>query len=306
MGDIQLQWDDPAFKVSSDPARRALYRRLQSWYRQNVLGVEAGEDSTGRQIGSMLPVAAVKADPSLNFLRDERLARIALDRLAEDRGTFVEDRLKRNLLSSQPMCVNLFGMFKLYPDEAALVLRSATGLAIECVERVEIEVAPDQAMAILADRTAFDAYVEYRDTDGKRRFLGIETKYTEPFSNDLGLDETKRDKYRRLAADFNAFRSPLSPELLTPKASQLFRNVLLAMAHTKSAQMPGHVLVVAIANDPAAATGVRTVREHLLAPNDHLHGVSIESIIDAAASVPLFARWAAHFRQRYLDLSTVE
>ena len=53
-------WDDPSFTIASDPARRARYRRLQSWYRQTVLGLNA-----------------------LNFLRDERLARIALDRLAE-------------------------------------------------------------------------------------------------------------------------------------------------------------------------------------------------------------------------------
>lgn len=306
MGDIQLQWDDPAFKVASDPARRAQYRRLQSWYRQNVLGVEAGEDSTGRRVGSMLPAAAVKGEPSLNFLRDERLARIALDRLAENRGTFVEDRLKRNLLSSQPMCVNLLGMFKLHPDEAAVVLRSAAGLSIDCVERVEIEVAPEQATAILADRTAFDAYVEYRDTDGMRRFLGVETKYTEPFSNDLGLDEKKRDKYRRIATEFDTFRSPLSPELLTPEASQLFRNVLLATAHSKCTQMAGHVLVVALAEDRAAAAGIRTVREQLIAPDDHLHGVSIESLVEVAGERPSLAAWASSFRQRYLDLSPVE
>lgn len=306
MSDIQLGWDDPSFNVASDPARRAKYRRLQSWYRQNVLGVEAGEDSTGRRVGSMLPASAVKADPSLNFLRDERLARIALDRLAENRGTFVEDRLKRNLLSSQPMCVNLFGMFRLHPDEAALVLRSVAQLPIERVERIDIEVAPEQATAILADRTAFDAYIEYRDAAGLKRFLAIETKYTEPFSNDLGLDEKKRDKYRQLATEFNTFRSPLSPDLLTPKASQLFRNVLLAMAHTKSTQMPGHVLVVALADDPAAAAGIRTVRENLSAPDDHLHGVSIESLVDIAGEHPPLAAWAWSFRQRYLDLSPVE
>lgn len=302
IADNRLDWDDPSFNVASDPARRAKYRRLQSWYRQNVLGVEAGEDSTGRRLGSMLPAAAVQADPTLNFLRDERLARIALDRLAESRGTFVEDRLKRNLLSSQPMCVNLFGMFKLYPDEAALVLRTASELPIKRVDCVEIEVAPEHATAILADRTAFDAYVEYRDPEGTKRFIAIETKYTEPFSNDLGLEEKKRDKYRRLAADFKAFRSPLSPELLTPQASQLFRNVLLAMAHTKSTQMPGVVLVVALADDPAAAAGVHVVREQLLAPDDHLHEVSIEALVDSAAVLPTFGPWARSFRQRYLEL----
>ncbi len=177
----------PMFLVRSDPARRARYRRLQSWYRQTVLGLNAGLDSGGRPIGSLLPSEAVESDPSLNFLRDERLARIALDRLAENRGTFVGDRLKRNLLSSQPLCVNLFGMLKLHPDAAAVVLAAVTGLPIERVDLIEIERAPDRATAILNDRTAFDAYVEYRSSAGGRGFLGIETKYTEPFSDDLAL-----------------------------------------------------------------------------------------------------------------------
>ncbi len=155
--ELTHNWDDPMFLVRSDPARRARYRRLQSWYRQTVLGLNAGLDSGGRPIGSLLPSEAVEADPSLNFLRDERLARIALDRLAENRGTFVGDRLVRNLLSSQPLCVNLFGMLKLHPDAAAAVLAAVTGLPIERVDLIEIERAPDQATAILNDCTAFDA-----------------------------------------------------------------------------------------------------------------------------------------------------
>jgi len=303
--ELTHNWDDPMFLVRSDPARRARYRRLQSWYRQAVLGVNAGLDSGGRPIGSLLPSEAVQSDPSLNFLRDERLARIALDRLAENRGTFVGDRLKRNLLSSQPLCVNLFGMLKLHPDAAAVVLAAVTGLPIERVDLIEIERAPDLATAVLNDRTAFDAYVEYRSSAGDRGFLGIETKYTEPFSDDLGLGEAKRDKYRRLAELLPVFTTPLSADLLSPKASQLFRNLLLSLAHADEEQIPGHVVVVALAADPDAAAGVRIVREQLLAPDDHLRSASIESIVDAARTQPVLAAWAQAFTQRYLDLTPV-
>lgn len=303
--DLTLNWDDPSFTIASDPTRRARYRRLQSWYRQTVLGLNAGLDGNGRQVGSLLPLKAVEADPSLNFLRDERLARIALDRLAESRGTFVGDRLKRNLLSSQPLCVNLFGMLKLQPEAAAAVLGKVIGLPIEYVDLVEIERAPELATSMLDDRTAFDAYVEYRTFTGSRGFLGIETKYTEPFSDDLGLGEDKRNKYRRLAAALPVFKTPLSADLLSPKASQLFRNLLLSLSHAQNEQVQGHVIVVALDADPDAAAGVRIVRQELISPDDHLRSASIESIVQAARTQPTLAPWAEAFSERYLDLSPV-
>jgi len=303
--EVTPNWDDPSFTIASDPARRARYRRLQSWYRQTVLGLNAGVDGSGRQIGSLLPLEAVEADPSLNFLRDERLARIALDRLAESRGTFVGDRLKRNLLSSQPLCVNLFGMLKLHPDAAAVVLGKVIGLPIEFVDLVEIEREPEMATSMLDDRTAFDAYVEYRTFIGSRGFLGIETKYTEPFSDDLGLGEDKRNKYRRLAAALPVFRTPLSADLLSPKASQLFRNLLLSLSHAESEQVQGHVIVVALDADPDAAAGVRIVRQQLISPDDHLRSASIEAIVNAARAQQPLVAWADAFNQRYLNLSAV-
>lgn len=44
------------------------------------------------------------------------------------------------------------------------------------------------------DRTAFDAQVTYRTRDGTERFIAIETKYTEPFSQ-VRYD---RPEYREL------------------------------------------------------------------------------------------------------------
>src|SRR5207248_6150410 len=48
------------------------------------------------------------------------------------------------------------------------------------VTRVELEFAPPPAKH-LNDRTAFDAWIEYRRGDASG-FIGIETKLTEPFS----------------------------------------------------------------------------------------------------------------------------
>lgn|GEM_PF-5508699 len=50
------------------------------------------------------------------------------------------------------------------------------------VIRVAIEWAHEPADEYLGDRTAFDAFVEYRTAEGALCALGIETKLTEPFS----------------------------------------------------------------------------------------------------------------------------
>lgn len=302
---MTVGWDDPTFRIRSDPARRAAYRRLQSWYRSEVLSVEPGLDRSGRAVSSLLPQGAVDADPTLNFLGDPRLLDIGRARVAEGRGTYSEDRLMRNMLSSQPLCVNLFGAISVEPNAGARVLLRATGLPVHCLESVSIEHTPVAANRMLADRTAFDAYVEYLDLAGQRRFFGVETKYTEPFSNDSKLGEAKRQKYRELAAELGSFKTPLDERLLRPKASQLFRNVLLALAHRRTTKRPGHVLVVALEGDADAIAATNIVRDALDDPDDVLRLVSIESIATEAASTAALTSWAASFRRRYLDLEPV-
>ena len=55
-----LHWDHPSMRVASDPALRARYRRLQSWYREHVLGAPYGYSTDVRRRGpvsSMLSTA---------------------------------------------------------------------------------------------------------------------------------------------------------------------------------------------------------------------------------------------------------
>lgn len=49
--------------------------------------------------------------------------------------------------------------------------------------RVCLEWAPEPAKEYLADRTAFDAFIEYEMPDGGIGFTGIETRLSEPFSD---------------------------------------------------------------------------------------------------------------------------
>ena len=214
-----ISWNDPGLAVKSDTRRRAGYRRLQSWYRETVLHVPPGRNATGRLLGSMLPREAVAREPGLNFL-DAGIASYVAERIPAVRamgGTINPDRVWRNMLSSMPLCFNLFGYLRQHPVATARTLRRALKLDIDEIECIDVEWAPEPA-AHLGDRTAFDAFVAYRRADGGRGFLGVETKYTELFSQ----REYDTEAYRRLTSDpASGFRAGAAGRLLGSRTNQL-------------------------------------------------------------------------------------
>ena len=92
-----------------EPSWKSRMRWHQSWYRAEVLKVAWGtgpaEDSE-RQLGSILCLQA--GANGLNLLTDE-IRKVARHRLTEAKGVVEPYRLWHNMLSSQPMCFNLFG-----------------------------------------------------------------------------------------------------------------------------------------------------------------------------------------------------
>jgi hypothetical protein len=82
------------------------------------------------------------------------------------------------------MCFNLFG--PLVPEAnrelATRLMNALLPGEVTQVREARIEYRPKPVAEYLGDRTAFDAFIDYERHDGRRAFLGIETKLTEPFS----------------------------------------------------------------------------------------------------------------------------
>ena len=262
------RWNAPELQVASDTKWRAQYRALQSWYREVVLDVPPGLKSPGRLVGSMLPAEAVEVRPGLNFLTPEIAAYVdrRIPEVQAADGTIEVDRLRRNMLSSMPLCFNLFGHLRGAQRPAAEVLSSLLKLEIEEIERIEVEWAPPAAEH-LGDRTAFDAFIEYRTHDGARGFLGIETKYTEPFSQTVYESE----RYRAVTeAPTSGFKPGAYDRLIGPDTNQLWRNALLALSlRAKGVYAHGHVLVVACRGDAGAAKALKGLRVRSLWTPSH-------------------------------------
>jgi hypothetical protein len=299
-----LAWYDPRLQVTSDGVRRRRFRALQSWYRETQLGVEPGQhDRHPQLVGSMLPKE--RALDGLNFLHPQ-IASYVEQRIREVRkanGTLDEDRLRRNMLSSMPLCFNLFGAFRAKRPAAARVLSAVLRLDIDTIDQVMVEHAPPASKAVLGDRTAFDAFLAYTTSTGSKGFLGVETKYTEPFS-----PKAHRPAYYEAnpAYHWAGFRPGAGHRLGRRATNQLWRNTLLAAATRRSDRYAsGHALVIAGRDDTAAWKAVAAVRTELENPNAMLRSVSLERLVEQCQLQRSLADWATRFRRRYLDLSPI-
>ena len=198
-----VDWDDPSLvEMKSDSRMRRKYRRLQSWYRHEVLRVGPGVDLKGRPIGSLLRANNVVADPTLNFLHRPELAKITTDRIADTSGTVDADRLRRNMLSSQPLCVNLFGpLCRWMGGFTAEALQEVLHLDLAVISPPRIEWNPTPAEQFLRGPNRIRRVLRVhpgRWSAGSSR----STKYTDSFSDDAAIRSSpeKQAKYLKAAA----------------------------------------------------------------------------------------------------------
>ena len=288
------KWDEPELAVGSDSKRTARYRRLQSLWRESVIGLPPGQDSKGKSIGSWLP------EPSASQWLTPVIAAYVETRVPEalrDGEAIEQKRLRTNLLSSQPLCFNIFGQFAAQPESAARVLSRTLDLQIDSVDEVLVEHAPPTARTRLGDRTAFDAFVRYTHPDG-RGFLGVETKYTEPFS----APEYESSAYFKATNDPEGWFSSGSVDIAkATSTNQLWRNCMLAQL-TEQTDMPvtGSVVVLSVRDDPHADAAVRGMHSILKEPKRRLLHASLEELTEHALEERTMRAWACMFRSRYL------
>jgi len=301
-------WDAPELAVAGDTAFVRQRRLLQSWYREHVLRV-----GPGRAKGRATPVSnridpfELVTQPGLNFLHPAAYfhARERAVEVPEEGGTLDEDRLIGNMLSSMPMCFNVFGALGLHPNFLSLFQQVFDERATK-IEKVICEWAPRPRERFLGDRTAFDAAVWYLDDEGRRCLLGVEAKYTDSFSVDI--HRTQEQRYRQVTESSGWFEANAFELLFESKtSSQLWRNMLLAAsieAEKSDGEQPVHragVAVLCCADDPGYEKVEAEMRPLLTeAGDDHLRHVSLERLGEVARADEHLGTWARRFERRYL------
>lgn len=292
-------WNAAELAVPSDAARVARYRRHQSWFRESVLGVAPGlhPKVPSRRIGSLLDRSAVEANGGLNFVNDaaRKHAEQRARQVRTEGGTLEPERLFENLLSSMPMCFNLFGALAPLPAFGDLI-RSLFDETALLVDRVVCEAPTPPTWK---DRTAFDAQVDYRNDRDESRFLAIETKYTEPFTQ-VRYD---RDEYRMLTDRCGWFLPEAADVLVEVDTNQLWRGLLLMNSTEEHLGATGRYVVISPRDDDDARAAVEKVNSWLDPAHAwRLRCCSLEDIVEAARGLdaPELTEWAHAFGSRYL------
>lgn len=278
----------------------------QSWYRAHVLDAACGPGPTSKSAalyGNML--CAEAAEAGTNFLTpaifDVVRARIASG------GGVERFRCLYNMLSSQPMCFNLFGPLVVDTELATRLLQSLFPGEVAEVRSVAIEWAPAPKSEYLGDATAFDAVIVYDRTDGERAFVAIETKLTEPFS----AKYYKTARYIELTEHTNSiWLSESWPRLSDTRWNQLWRNHMLVEAVRQHRPSPvannGRLALVRHPADPMIGATVDAYRSFLVDPDATFVEWPLDLIVDrwlAAAETDGERAWLTAFRDRYLDLA---
>jgi len=212
---------------SDNPLQKRM-RHHQSWWRTCLMGEEQGQHPLKPEdkIGSSILNGKESA---INFL-DEFAKKAVHDTLTSrnngSKGLIKEDRLYNNLLSSQPLCFNFFGRLK-YNLKLATKVFQQFYPDVQEVADILFEFVPNDASN--GDNSAHDVALKFVNSTGVKGLIGMECKYTEPFSpKEYGKDDKdKKDgKYRNVYNNSSAFEESYE-ELTNTKYNQLFRNQLI-------------------------------------------------------------------------------
>ena len=184
-------------------------RILQSIWRFKE-GFEMGQVSNRdrtRPIGSRLPMPWAQ-ESLANYLTEniqDVVRSEVLDPVKSKGKLYGKPRIFNDLLSSQPLCFNLFGELTLDLTLATSVIKKLTVGKVENVTRIEFEWSPGRGdITYTGDRSAFDVYVEFLTPEHKKGFLGIEVKYHE---NLIGKASPDKERYDEIAGSMDCFDS---------------------------------------------------------------------------------------------------
>lgn len=275
--------------------RRA--RVLQSLWRAEQ-GYEAGTHR-GRPLGSRLPMPW--AEESLaNYLTDTIQAVVRHEVTPEAQGLYGYPRIYDNLLSSQPLCFNLFAELQQDLTLATAVLRDLMGKRVHEVKGVRFEHSPGRGNPRYTDdNSAFDVYLEFSGPAHTRGFVGVEVKYHESLQD---REAKHRDRYDILAAAMGCFHQHKLATLQRRPLQQLWRNHLLAGSLQQADGFDKGIFAFLYPRDNlCCANAVENYRD-CLARQDSFAVWTLETVA-AALKRQTPNVWVDSFVDRYLNFS---
>jgi hypothetical protein len=288
--------------VGDSPWQRRA-RLHQSLWRQRY-GLATGAHR-GSPLGSRLSVADAEPPALANYLSPaaKRQVQQAVAAAPTTGALLSRPRLWVDLLSSQPLCFNLFGPLAEDLDLATTALHKIWP-DIRTVTDIRFEWSPGRGdQRYTGNRSAFDVFIEYVGDRG-RSFLGIEVKYHEDLTGTAASDPAGR--YPAIARKHQVFRNDAIPQLQELPLQQLWLDHLLAL-QLRACRDDGwdtgtFVLLYPLGNTACAAAAQRYRRT--LADADTFDVRTLDDVVGAIRlSTP--DQWPVEVYERYLDPTLV-
>lgn len=269
----------------------------QGWWRSFVLCEPAGPHPVrpGESVCSMLDNGTASGHNLIDAAAHAAAASTLAVRGRESGGKIDERRLYNNLLSSQPLVFNFFGRLK---QDLVLATQLVRALVpdVEEVTDVLFEFAP----AGWIDNSAFDVALVVR-ARGQKGLLGLECKFTEPFSP----TPYWKAAYGDIARASGAFAAAIET-CASPRFNQLFRNQLIAEHLVLTGEYSFRMTGLFCHHDDAAATGTGAAFRELLQDGTSFYVITFARFLEAVQRLPLTweqREWSMTLWARYCALA---
>ncbi|GJD97693.1 PGN_0703 family putative restriction endonuclease [Methylobacterium iners] len=209
--------------IPADHRFKAAARFLQALWREDrdlPIGTLGEPPGPRRKLGSLISSKA--GELGGNFIDPEILPVVNRALVYRELGAVYElDRLKLNLLSSQPLVFNAFGhLARDLAFATRFVDALLPGLMAE-VTHVLFEHSPGRGdPRFTQDGTAWDLAIRGRSATGQRVFIGVEAKYSEGCQEPLPRFS---GRCAEIAPTAGLFVDPADPRLFRNPVQQLLR-----------------------------------------------------------------------------------
>ena len=297
-------------RVSADPEITAFKRRSrlkQALWREKMklpigsqpMRVKNGKES--RPLGSRIELESARRSGA-NFL-NEAIRCAVVDRLEKPQPHQMlnEDRLFCDLLSSMPMCFNLFGSLQADLERANRAVHTWWPDVPGRVNEVLFEWSPRRSLPgrYLENRSAFDVAFKLELEDGGHGIMGVETKYHEDCKAEKIPNDGRSKRYIEVTNKSGLFSMNALKSILGTDLQQIWLDHLLALSMLQDRTLQwewANFVIVYPAKNPSYARAIRHYKS-LLNDVTTFRVSTIESLL--AANV-LPEKVMSDFSDRYL------
>jgi hypothetical protein len=289
----------------SDFQRHA--RILQSMWRTEQgypIGEHVGPNGS-RPLGSRLAMPWAK-ETLANYL-NETIRQVVraevLDGEASRGKVYMPPRIFDDLLSSQPLCFNLFAELQQNPALATAALHVLAPDRIARVTGIQFEHSPGRGEeGYTDDGSAFDVYVEYRTPLDEVGFAGIEVKYHEDLKD---RPACHRPRYDQIAEQMGCFRRECLASLKSKPLQQIWRDHLLAGSMLERGDFEDGFFVFLYPRDNPHCARAASDYQDCLLDRDTFVVWTLEEVTGAIQQCTQ-AVWIDRFADRYLNFAKID